>query len=211
MTLYPPREDRDTSPTPMKKLYITALALALIAPALRASAQTGSHPYLQASAIYAIVGEDFKNGPGMALAAGVSITKHHSVEVEAISFNTETKDSYYSYYYTDKTTLKFTPLLLTYRYTFTVNEKFGAFAGFSVGAAFVKYERGSNSLYYYYPSSTRSGTDTVIAGGPQIGCGYKFSKNSSITATLRAVFIDTTTIALGGNLLIFQLGYRYTF
>jgi hypothetical protein len=195
----------------MKKLYITVLTLALLAPVLRASAQTCAHPYLQASAIYALIGDDFKSGPGVALAAGVSITKHHSVEVEAILFNTETKDSYYSYYYNDKTTLKFTPLLLTYRYTFTVNEKFGAFAGFSVGAAFVKYDRSSNSPYYYYTSSTRSGTDTVLAGGPQIGCGYKFSNNSSITATLRALFIDTTTVALGGNLLIFQLGYRFTF
>jgi hypothetical protein len=147
----------------------------------------------------------------MALACGVSFTKHHSVEVEVISFNTETKDSDNSYYYSDKTTLKFSPILLTYRFTFPVNAKFGAFAGFSVGATYARYEISDTSSYNYYTSWTKSGTDTVISGGPHVGCAYKFSPHSSITATLRALYIDHTYVSLGGNILIFQLGYRFTF
>ena len=195
----------------MKKLNIVVLVLAIIAPALRASVQTGAHPYLQASAIYAYPGEDFKSGPGLALAGGVSFTKHHSVEMEVISFNTETKDSNNSYAYNEKTTIKFTPILLTYRYTFPVNDQFGAVAGFSVGATYAKYKISNTSPYDYYASWTKSGTDSVFCGGPQIGCAYQFSSHSSITAMLRALYIDNTYAAGAGNILMFQLGYRFTF
>ena len=195
----------------MKKLEIALLALVLIAPALRASAKINTNPYLQASAIYAITGPDFKSGPGIALAGGLSFTKHHSIEIEVISFNTETKDSNYSYSYNDKTTLDFIPMLLTYRYTFPVNDKFGAFAGFSVGASNVKYEMSSISKYSYYSSWTKRGTDTVISAGPQIGCNYKYSPHSSITFMLRPLFIASTYAATGGNILMLHLGYRFTF
>jgi hypothetical protein len=195
----------------MKKLNIALLALVSFASTLRVCAQTGVHTYLQASAIYAFTGEDFKSGPGVAFEAGLSVTKHHSIEMEVISFNTETKGSNNSYYYSDKTVLKFMPLLLTYRYTFPVNDQFAAFAGFSLGASYTRYEISNTSYPSYYTSWTKSGADTVVSGGPQIGCVYKFSPHSSIISTLRALYIDKTYAATGGNLLILQLGYRFTF
>jgi len=79
----------------------------------------------------------------------VSITKHHSIKVEVISFNTETKDSGSTYYYAEKTIITFTPIVLTYRYMFPVNDKFAAFAGFSVGFTDAKYEIIDTPVYNY--------------------------------------------------------------
>jgi len=208
LDLDPLPEGRDTPPISMKTFPIAVLALAFVVPALSGSARASIQSYLQVSAIYADIDGDFKSGPGLTVAGGVAFTKHNSIEAEVISFNTQTKDFNPSYDNKIKTKIQFTPILLTYRYTFPVNDQFGAFAGFSVGRTYARYEKSYawNSTHW-----SQSGTDSVNSGGPQIGCTYNFSPHSSITAALRALYIDQTDATTISRLYIFQLGYRFTF
>jgi len=208
LDLDPLPEGRDTPPISMKTFPVAVLALAFVVPALSGSARASIQPYLQVSAIYADIDEDFKSGPGITVAGGVAFTRHNSIEVEVISFNTQTKDFDPSYYNKIKTKIQFTPILLTYRYTFPVNDQFGAFAGFSAGRTYARYER---SYTWQSTNWNQNGTDTVNSGGPQIGCAYKLSPHSSITAVLRALYIDQTDATTISRLYIFQLGYQFTF
>lgn len=212
----------------MKKFCIALLTLVSIAPALRASTPSGNHAYLQGSVAFVTPGDDFKSGAGASLAVGVSFAKHHAIEMEGILFSTELKDDQNtSYWNSTKVDLKMKPLLMTYRYTFSITERFNIFAGITAGFTYLKYEVTNLSPSYsyvywtssstyttvYYPATIYryTGNDNAFTGGAQMGCAYEFTPRSALTLSVKLLYMEDSRILTSGAFTTVQAGYRFTF
>jgi opacity protein-like surface antigen len=147
---------------------------------------------------------DFKNAGGAALALGATINEVHSVEAEAISFNTNNPGGGDDY--------RFTPVLLTYKYNFVFGGKFSAVAGGSVGATFEKWDFFVPSTYnsgspgYYYSVSQTAFTSGLVGG-----VSYAISSRVSVDANAHVLRLEKSDVTTAGNMVLVSLGIKVRF
>ena len=162
--------------------------------------------YVQPSVVYMAERGDFKSDWSGALSAGYVFNKHHSVELELMSFKTDTlilRASGYSY----EKDLKVVPLLMTYQYTFVLGKGFGLFGGISSQTIMEE-----TNYTYYGQSGPPAGaiiseTSYKLTVGGQIGLTYDFSSRATAVAAVKLLRVATSE----EEYRIFELGLRYRF
>jgi Outer membrane protein beta-barrel domain len=155
--------------------------------------------YVQPSFVIAMPGDDFDTAPGLAIAAGATFGRRHSVEAELIHFETEPKRNYFGY------DLFFTYALATYKYTFPITEKFSAFAGGSIGLVAQKGE--VDSGYY----SIGDATSEAVAVGATGGVRYQLNERIAFAGGVKVIGQDDTRFTTSGSVLLVQGSVSFQF
>lgn len=179
---------------------ISVLAAAVISPAfIRAEEDNGAHFYLQPGVAVVSVGEDFKSTAALTAAAGVAFARHHSVEVEGITFKTEPDVRWPGY------DLRFSIGLATYKYTFRFRHGISVFAGGSVG--YVSQSASPKAGYIIWGDRN----DSSYAFGLSGGASYSLNPNVHFEAGARLIAMDDTRFTTSGSLALLQGSVRFQF
>ena len=177
----------------MKKLLAALIGLSAVASS--ASAQTPTPRavefYVQPSALVVFPGE-FKDTAGGSLAVGATFAQQHSVEFEAIYFNTRT-DHFAS------TRVIFVPLLATYKYRGTLTEKLSWHAGASIGATV----EDARQTYYYWSAEK---TTTAFTYGFEGGVMYALTSRLSLDVSGKLLHLNESGLTTDGNISMFGVG-----
>jgi len=168
----------------------------------------------QPSALYVLPKGDYKAGLGAAISAGYNFNTHQALEVELISFKTETEEHFITPIYGEKTKLTAVPLLLTYRYSIALGKGFGVFAGVSAGGSMEKHDLTAtypNGIPLLQPAGVyhyRETKNRFVYGG-QIGATYDFTPQMSAVMAVKVLAAEGSVAPSGYTTL--QLGLKFRF
>jgi len=186
----------------MNKKIGTLLVGALVAvsaPLAQAQSRTtgGAEFYAQPSAIVAFPGSDFDVAAGGALALGVTLNRVNSFELEIIHFQTQEKND-------SSAKVKFTPIMLGYKYRIPLRPQLSLQVGASVGALL----ENARVIHYYWGYT---GNQTALAGGVQGGIVYALAEKVSLDLSARVQYSAKTDITTAGNMAMIGVGLNFRF
>ena len=177
----------------MKKLVLLSL---LVATATAARAQTSGTTdvkyYVQPSFVYAFLG-DFKDAAGGAVSFGAAINRDHLVDLEVARFNSETTKW-------PALTMDFTPILLNYRYRFSVDGGVSFQVGGCIGTTL---EKPSN---YAYGSLSSASAFTI---GGIVGVSKSLTDTVSLDLSAKVLRLNSTSLTTSGGIQMLTLGVNF--
>jgi hypothetical protein len=176
------------------------LAVAFLGAATTAFAEStapvrSTNFYVDASVVGAFPGEGLGDAVGARLAGGVSFHQVHSIEAEVIHFQSSVRYG---------GNIKFTPVLVTYKYSIPLVPKLSVAAGASVG--FV-HEVGHRSGW----SWTTDNSDNALAIGLSADLSYAINESVALTAGVRRLQLQDTDYTTAGGLMMVSGGVSFRF
>lgn len=188
----------------MKKLLLAFVVLSGVTAAFAQSADARFRfrGYVQPSLVVALPG-DFDTATGGALSIGTTINESHAVEAEVIYFKSENSG----------VTVKFMPLLASYKYRWSPMAKWTLRAGGSVGATRI------DSEGFWWPGSYLGGggywmdrgSETTFTAGVSAGASYALTPRVSFDADVLVLGLNETDYTTSGSITVVTLGVNYRF
>lgn len=180
----------------MKKLF--AIISTLLAAATAVQGQSSARFYIEPSVVY-VFPSGFEGVAGGALAFGAAFYSNHSVEVEVVRYQTKDKDI-------PAVEVKFTPILVNYKYTLQLDGNLSGYVGASVG---VTTEDPEVRFPYYYYNLQES--YTTFTYGMQAGLAYAVSERISLHFGVKVLRLNETKITTEGNIALLSAGVNFRF
>ena len=186
----------------MKKILQLLCVLICAAPWARAQNvdRDGARFYVQPSAIVAYPGDDFDTVGGVAVAAGVTFARNHSVEIEYLGFETERRSNWPEY------EIEFEYLFAGYKYRFAITEKFSVHAGAFLGRVEQKISPVRDAVWYFNPKP-----DDDFAGGLSGAVEYRLTPHLSFVGGIKIIGQAATRFTTSGTVGVAQAGAKFSF
>lgn len=188
----------------MKKLLLAFVVLSGVTAAFAQSsdARLRFAAYVQPSVVVAFPG-DFDTAAGAALSIGTTINEAHAVEAEVIYFKSEDGG----------VSVKFLPLLASYKYRWSPTAKWTIRAGGSVGATRIESEGFWWSGWYSGMGGrwVDRGSEMAFTAGVNAGASYALTERMSLDADVLVLGLNETDYTSSGSITLVTLGVNYRF